>query len=69
MTFSWWLVPIIVAGVALILAPMIGAWWARREFWTHCPRCGVDLLGNPPEHRRSDQYWCRLLAYAEGERL
>lgn len=31
MTFSWWLVPIIVAGVALILAPMIGAWWARGD--------------------------------------
>lgn len=69
MTFTWWLVPIVVLGVALILAPLLGGRLARLDVWTHCPRCGKELIGYPPEHRLSDQRWCRALALAKGERL
>lgn len=69
MTFTWWLVPIIGLGTALVLAPMIGVWLARRDVWTTCPRCGVDLVGSPPEHLERDRYWCRLIYLAKEEGL
>lgn len=65
MTFTWLLVPIIVLGVALILAPVVGAWWARDWQPTHCSRCGRELVGSPPMHTLTDRMWCRQMAQQE----
>lgn len=69
MTFTWWLVPIIVAGVGLILAPVVGACWARDWMPTRCTRCGRELIGSPPMHMLTDRMWCRQIALRERGRL
>jgi hypothetical protein len=65
MTFTWWLVPIIGLGIVLILAPVIGAAWARDFRPTHCPRCRRELIGSPPMHTLTDRMFCREIARRE----
>jgi hypothetical protein len=62
-TFTWWLVPIAVLGIALILAPVVGAWWARDFRPVRCERCGRELIGSPPMHLLTDRMWCRQIAH------
>jgi hypothetical protein len=31
MTFTWWLVPIIILGIPFVLAPVLGRAWADRD--------------------------------------
>lgn len=31
MTFTWWLIPIVVLGIGLCLAPWLGKLWADRD--------------------------------------
>jgi len=69
MTFTWWLIPIVVLGLALIVAPFIGAAWARDWRPTHCGRCGRELIGSPPMHTLTDRMHCRWLADSQGDRL
>lgn len=69
MTFTWWLVPIVVLGVMLIVAPVIGGRWARDWMPTHCTRCGRELIGSPPMHMLNDRMYCRVVAAARGEML
>lgn len=38
MIWSWWYVPIAMLGLALVLAPAIGAIWARTEDEPYRPR-------------------------------
>lgn len=68
MTFTWWLVPIIVLAVLLILAPVLGGRLARRDVWLRCPACGRELIGFPPEHRLSDRRHCAEVIVASQER-
>ena len=35
MTFTWWLIPIVVLGALLIVAPFIGRAWAHRDEERH----------------------------------
>lgn len=69
MTWTPWLIPVVVLGVGLVLAPVLGAWWARDFRPTHCERCGRELIGSPPVHRFDDQMYCRLVAASEGDVL
>lgn len=55
---TWWLVPVIALGVLMILAPAIGGFLAERDHPVHCPACGRDLIGSPPEHRLTDRAHC-----------
>lgn len=59
MTWTWWLVPLVVAGLGLVLAPVLGGLLARQDVWQSCPACGRELIGYPPEHRLSDRTYCR----------
>lgn len=69
MTWTPWLVPLVVLGLVWIVAPFIGAWWARDFRPTHCERCGRELVGSPPEHRLSDRDHCAWVAASQGDRL
>lgn len=71
MSWFWWWVcaGLIVLGVVLILAPVLGSWWARDFRPYRCPRCGRELIGSPPIHGIRDRDWCRELAEAQGEGL
>lgn len=31
MTFTWWLIPIVVLGLGLVFAPVLGKLWADRD--------------------------------------
>lgn len=69
MTFTWWLVPNVVLGVLLILAPVIGRMYADVDQPSHCPACGRELIGDPPAHRLADRANCAaVLAYQSEER-
>jgi hypothetical protein len=54
MTFTWWLVPVVVLGILLVLAIPIGAIWAQRDMPMPEDR--------PSETWRSVRamYWCWL---------
>jgi hypothetical protein len=69
MTWTPYLIPVVVLGLALIAAPFIGAWWARGFRPTHCERCGRELVGSPPAHTLSDRADCRWLAESQGDVL
>lgn len=69
MTWTPYLIPIVVLGLVLIAAPFIGAWWARDFRPTHCERCGRELVGSPPMHTLSDRDYCRWVAEYQGDRL
>lgn len=69
MTWTPYLIPVVVLGLALIASPWIGAWWARDFRPTHCERCGRELVGSPPAHTLSDRDHCRWIAESQGERL
>lgn len=69
MTWSWYHIPIIGLGVALVLAPVIGLWWARDWRPPRCPRCNRELIGSPPEHRYADRMYCYRIALSRGEQL
>lgn len=61
---SWWVVPVIVLGLLMIFAPVIGGALAGRDHPTHCPACGRELIGSPPEHRLPDRRHCAsVIAY------
>lgn len=66
---TWWVVPILVLGVLMILAPAIGGWLARHDHPVACPACGRELIGSPPEHRLSDRAHCaETIAYQSSVR-
>lgn len=75
MMLPWWgwiaFVGMVLAGIGAIVAPAIGAWWARDFRPTHCVRCGRELVGSPPMHLLGDRMHCRSIALAriaKGER-
>lgn len=61
----WWLTLVVIPGVVLVFAPVIGAWWARDWRPVHCPRCRRELVGSPPEHRGQDREYCAWMAERE----
>jgi hypothetical protein len=69
MTWTPYLIPVVVLGLALIAAPFIGAWWARDFRPTNCERCGRELIGSPPMHTIADRRYCRSVATWQGEVL
>lgn len=69
MTWSPWLVPLVVLGLVLIAAPFIGAWWARDFRPRNCERCGRELVGSPPQHLLADRAHCAWIAASQGDRL
>jgi len=58
-TWTWWLLLVVIPAIGLILAPVIGGRLARRDVWQSCPACGRELIGYPPEHRLADRAYCR----------
>lgn len=60
MTWSWAMAPIVIAGLALALAPWIAKIWVDVE--TRCPACGRELLlGDPMRHRPQDVEFCQFV--------
>lgn len=60
MIFSWAMVPIVIAGLALALAPWIAKLWVDVE--TRCPACKRELLlTNPVRHRQEDVSLCQYM--------
>lgn len=41
---------VVVLGVVLIVAPLIGWWGARRDAPYYCNFCQRRLIGDPPRH-------------------
>jgi hypothetical protein len=68
MTWTWAHGPIILLGLVMMFAPVIGGLWARDFRPMHC-ECGRELVGSPPMHRLSDQGWCRHVILAERGRM
>lgn len=66
MTFTWWLLLVIIPGIVLCFAPAIGAWLADRE--SRCSECGRELFGSPLEHRAADRTYCRQMIAARRQR-
>jgi hypothetical protein len=66
MNLPWWgwvaFVTMLVVGPVFVMAPAIGAWWARDFRPTHCPTCRRELIGSPPVHMLDDRMYCRLMS-------
>lgn len=62
MTFHWGEVGILVVGLVLVFAPLIGELWSRDFRGRACVVCGRELVGSPPAHKLSDRDYCRDVA-------